>query len=116
MSYDRSPRAVCSTTIGTKFSALVSKCLLLSGQPWLGAHEILEAHALRGGGRACQQELHHLIFENRSLDLSHHATIAAVELCSFIGFFVRCRELLDALLDAGLVEFDLVFLQKFLDQ
>lgn len=30
MSYERSPRAVCSTTIGTKFNDLVSKCSLLT--------------------------------------------------------------------------------------
>src|SRR6185436_3445892 len=115
MSYDRSPRAVCSTTIGTKFKALVSICSFL-GSPRLRTHEVLEADVLRRAARARQQKVDDLVFENRGLDLSHHATIAAIELRGFVGLLVRRRQLLDSLLDTRLVEFDLVLPQKFLDQ
>src|SRR5262245_15323232 len=115
MSYDRSPRAVCSTTIGTKFNALVSKLLLL-GPPRLRAHEVLERNVLRRAARTLQQEVDDLVLENRSLDLRHHATIAAIELRGFVGFFIRRRQLLDSLLDTRLIQFDLVLPQKFLDQ
>ena len=114
MSYDRSPRAVCSTTIGTKFNALVSKYLLLD-RPRLRAHEILEAHAPSSCRFAArQQEIDNLILEHRRFDLSHHATIAAIELRGFLGFLVRRRQLLDALLDARLIELDLVLAQRAL--
>src|SRR5687767_5796050 len=115
MSYDRSPRAVCSTTIGTKFKALVSNSMLL-GLPRLRAHEVLEADVLRRAARARQQEVDDLILEHRSLDLRHHVAIASIELRGLVGFFVRRRQLLDSLLDTGLIQFDLVLSQKFLDQ
>src|SRR5436189_5042803 len=115
MSYDRSPRAVCSTTIGTKFNALVSIRSFL-GWPRSCTHEVLEADVLRRAGRARQQKVDDLVFEDRSLDLSHHATIAAVKLCGLVGFLVRGRQLLNSLLDTRLVEFDLVLAQQFLDQ
>src|SRR5688572_16959720 len=116
MSYDRSPRAVCSTTIGTKFNALVSNLRAPRSTGALGAHEILERHALRRAPRAREQKVHDLVLENRSLDLSHHATIAAVELRGLVGLFVRGRELLDALLETRFVELDLVLAQKLLNQ
>src|SRR5512134_3973658 len=115
MSYDRSPRAVCSTTIGTKFNALVSTDRLpLRTQ--LRAHEFLETQIPRRASRTREQEVDDLVLEHRRLDLRHHGTVAAVELGRLLGFLVRRRQLLDALIDPALVEFDLVVTQKLLNE
>ena len=62
----------------------------------------LKRHGLLARLRTREQEVDDLVLENRRLDLGHHATVRAVELRGLVGFLVRRRELLHALLDARL--------------
>src|SRR5262245_8173628 len=116
MSYTRSPRAVCSTTIGTRFNALSFTLSPRPGASRSGAHELLEGQRLVARLRAPEQEVDHLILENAGLDLIHHATVRAVELRGLGRLLVRRRELLDSLLYARRVEPDLMMAHKLLNQ
>src|SRR5690606_27197137 len=114
MSYARSPRAVCSTTIGTRFNAVSLNLSLLTMN--LRRHELFEALGFVGDLCLREQMLDDLILEHARFDLRHHLAVAAVNLRRLLRILVRGRKLIDAPLSAGPVRFDPVLANQFLNE
>src|SRR3569833_3782652 len=107
MSYARSPRAVCSTTIGTRCKA---RSFML---PSLGHSSadcrlvvLAETRQLRKRGgllsdlRLSDDPVHYLIFQYRRLDLTHRVLVLQVGASHIVGIRIRRREDVQARLHA----------------
>src|SRR5215813_9774744 len=139
MSYARSPRAVCSTTIGTRFIdvlALIDKSLtvlslpscfavpastdphsrLISARLRAEIHDLFERRRLLRDLGALQQIINHLIFEHHRLDLAAGLLILAIRLNRLRRIGILLGEIFDLRLHFPPIELDLRALDHFVDQ
>src|SRR3546814_1887195 len=89
MSYARSPRLVCSTTIGTRLSALV--WLLMSKS---SADGFLERHCLLGVPGALGDPVDHLLFHRTRLQRSeeHTSELQSLMRISYAVFCLKTKK------------------------
>ena len=114
MSYARSPRAVCSTTIGTRFNAR-SFMIGFVSPDWVlrlavgfvpkpvSSWKVIGASVTFG---ALHDPVDHLILEHHGLDLPHGLRVLLVRAARLLGIRIARRQLLDARLDALAVDRD----------
>src|SRR6478672_9935940 len=110
MSYARSPRLVCSTTIGTRLRALVrwSMGSRYGLAPGLLADRFLEADRLVGVRRAFGDPVDDLLFHHAVLQALHELGIVAVQINDLLRLFVGGGDEAHRLVQAGLLQAELV--------
>src|SRR6478735_10254168 len=95
MSYERSPRAVCSTTIGIRFNARSFIEGLLFSSIRFGLTELRQLGEARGflaDLRLAENPIDRLLLEYLRLNLSHHLRVLQVGPSHFLGIRIGTRE------------------------
>src|ERR1700722_12235625 len=110
MSYERSPREVCSTTMGTRFNprSFIERCPIGIAVPCFNssvsfclaeARELPEARGLVDDLHLCDRPVQRLILEGGGFQLLHRLTAAEVLALGLLRVRIRSGDCIEFLLD-----------------
>src|SRR5271156_344271 len=138
MSYARSPRAVCSTTIGTRLSARVVmdsrlldylihlrlvrtglgkfKSAALGGSSAVKVHYFFESRSPLVHRSMRQNPFHYLVFERQTLHLPHRIRVLQVRTLQGGRIAVRADHFVEPCVRAGRIEHDVLAPDDVVDE
>src|SRR5579859_5091315 len=122
MSYARSPREVCSTTIGTRFKSRIVSIVSNLGADCSGSVSTCRAHGLTEGQRLrahvsmLGDPFGNLVFEHPVLQAAHELGIALIEFNYPLRLLVGRGDRGERFGDAAVVDAYVVLTGQFTDQ